>query len=888
MNPENNRASRALERFVRWIQRGRLAVILLALLAGAGLLRYTQNNLSIDTNNQNMLSAELDWRKAEAEMDRLFPDTGGGLVVVLEGEAPESVAQAQATLVAGLRAQPELFRQVSALETEGYFRRNGLLFLSTGELQVLADGLIQAQPFLGTLAQDTSLSALFGLLRNAVTSPAAADFDMSAALTAITRAISTVVQGEPRPLSWQELMGGAGPGDQRRRFVQVAVVPDYSQLLPADKPIRALREIARELQIETLHGVRLRLTGTTALEHEELQTAFTGMGIVMAIAMVMVMVLLYLALRSVKLVIATVVTLVYGLLATAAFAAATVGHLNLISVAFSMLYVGLGLDYALYLCMQYRELRAQGMSREDALPRSAGDVGGFMGVCAATTALGFFAFVPTSFTGIAELGLISGAGMFISLALSLTLLPALISLMPPDSMPVPMKHASAGWMDRLLSWPYVYARQIWVVATALACAALLLASQARFDYDPINLRDPASESVSTFRDLLKDPSIPTLTLSIAARDAEAARQLSFEIGQLPLVARAMSLRDFVPQDQAEKLTIIDDLRFSLGPLLASGSAASAVIARDADMARLHELLMALDGLTAQPRQALPSELEGLKQALRQFDADWRQSDEVARERLMQHLRESLLGAIPLQLESLRQALRAEPVDETDLPGTLIKNWRSEDGHYRVQIWPRERLDNPEAIERFVSQVRTAHPSAVGGPVGVLEAGHAVVLAFKQAFLYSFVAITLLLLVLLRSIKDTLLVLVPLTLAGLLTVAGAVLAGIPFNFANVIALPLILGVGVDYGVYLVQRGRFSVNSGVNILQTSTARAVLFGALITTASFGNLALARHPGMVSMGLLLTLGLGMTLLCALVLLPGLLVRVYGTPEEKVTQRLP
>lgn len=209
--------------------------------------------------------------------------------------------------------------------------------------------------------------------------------------------------------------------------------------------------------------------------------------------------------------------------------------------------------------------------------------------------------------------------------------------------------------------------------------------------------------------------------------------------------------------------------------------------------------------------------------------------------------------------------------EKDLPPALVERWKSADGTYRIEVWPKEVLDNTAAMERFVAQVRTVAPDAAGGPVGYIESGQAVVHAFRLAFLYSFVAITLLLIVLLRSFADTLLVLIPLALAILLTLAGMVLLRVPFNFANVIALPLILGVGVDYGVYLVQHGR--ARKG-NLLHTGTARAVLFGALITVANFGNLMLARHPGMASMGLLLTLGLTMTLLCALVLLPSLLAR--------------
>lgn len=871
MNSEVRDGARGLMSWVLLTQRYALAIVLFALIAGAGLATFTVRNLSVDTDNRNMLSPELQWRKAEAELDRLFPKGSSGLVAVIDGDTPERAADAQRRLVAGLRAQPAIFGEVTALETEPYFQRNGLLFLGEDELQQLADQLTQAQPFLGTLQQDPSLHGLFTLLQRAVTQPAGADFDLSLALGKIAQGVDAATDARAAPLSWQGLIGAPQRANAQRRFVQIDVPRDFSQLLPAQKPIEAVRALAQQLGLDEAHGLRLRLTGTIALEHEELEVAFTGMGLAFGVAMLMAMALLYLALRSVRLMIAAVVTLVYGLLATAAFATLAVGHLNLISVAFGMLYVGLGLDYALYLCMQYRELLGRGEPHP--LARAAADVGGFMTVCALTTSLGFFAFVPTPFTGIAELGIISGAGMFISLALSLTLLPALITLMPPDASRVRLSPLDSGWLGRVLEWPYAHARAIWIGSALLAVGALLLAPRAYFDYDPINLRDPKAESVSTFRDLLRDPSIPTLTLSTVAPDAASAQALAQRLRALPLVAQAMSLTDFVPRDQDAKLPILEDLSFNLGPALSSEGAVE-VREHPQDRAALDALRTALPAYAAQQEAPRAESAQVLAHALERFDGALAAAAPDAQARLLQQLRENLLSSMPAQLAALKTSLLAAPVTEADLPPTLVERWVSADGHYRVEIWPKEQLDTPAAIERFVAQVRDAEPAAAGGPRGMLEAGHAVVAAFQQAFIYSFVAITLLLLVLLRSVGDTLLVLIPLTLAGLLTVAGSVLLNIPFNFANVIALPLILGVGVDYGVYLVQRGRRPESQGINLLQTSTARAVMFGALITMANFGNLALAKHPGMVSMGLLLTLGLGMTLLCALVLLPSLLAR--------------
>ena len=876
--------TRGLRNWVGLMQRYPLWVLAVAIVLGVILGRYAYTHLSVDTNPENMLSAQLPWRQAEQRMDRLFPDLDQGLVAVVDGASPEVADEAQRRLVEALKAQPEQFLEVYAAETDPYFRHNGFLYLEPDELQKLGDGLNQAQPFLGALAHDPSLHGLFTLLDRAATNPAAGDFDLSPAFGGIADGIDAAAAGRFDALSWQGLMGTGlqQQGDANRRFIEIKPKLDFSQLFPTETPIAAFRATVAKLDLGPAQGVTVRLSGSKAMEHEELKQAFGGGTKAFAAGLLMVMVLLFLALRSGRLVVAAVITLLYGLLLTAGFAAIAVGHLNLISIAFSVLYVGLGIDYALYLCMQYRELLGEGLPQQEALPRAAGDVGGFMMVCAATTSLGFFAFIPTPFTGIAELGIISGAGMFISLVVSLCVLPALISLFPPAASQVKLKPPGSGLLGRVLEWPYSHARAIWIGAALLAIGSLALLPKAHFDYDPIDLRDPNSESVATFRDLLQDPNIPTLTLSVLVTDKQKAQELADKLGKLPLVRRAMTLDALIPQDQDAKLATISDLNLSLGPTLMGDGSPLKVAARADDYAAIHQFGADLPAYIEQNKdKPVAAAAQKLLAALQNLDKAWTQGDSAAHEAILGRLRDSLLSALPAQIGGLRDALGAQPVAEQDLPAQITRRWigKDENGQiwYRVEIWPKEVMSGPEPMERFVNQVRTVAPDASGGAIGYIESGHAVVGAFKQAFLYSFIAITILLVILLRSFADMLLVLIPLLLAGLLTAAGAVLLKVPFNFANVIALPLILGVGVDYGVYLAQRGRLAASARVNILQTGTARAVLFGALITTANFGDLMLAKHPGIVSMGVLLTVGLSMTLICALVLLPSLLARRYG-----------
>lgn len=852
-------------RWVALVQRHAAGVLLLAALLGAGVAWYVAGHLSVDTNTENMLSPQLAWRQAERALLDRFPQMERTLAVVIDAPTAEAADAAQRALVERLRQRSGLYKSVFAAETEAYFRENGLLYLPTDALDALSQQLNLAQPFLATLGRDPSLRGLAGLLIPALQHPESVPFDLSPAYTALADGVGAAIDGRNLTSSLHSLVGSGSGGAAavlhpgKRRFIALDPVLDFAQITPAAAPIGYAREQIAALQASDpqMSEVRVRLTGSVALEHEELLSAFGGTGVALIAAMLLVAVLLWLALRSLFLVIAAVLTLIYGLLLTAGFAALAVGHLNLISIAFGLLYVGLGIDYALYLCMQYRELRAQGLPGDQALTRAAGEVGGFMLVCALTTSIGFFAFIPTRFAGIGELGLIAGVGMFVSFAVSLTLLPALIARLPQRIEAPPLATGSA-LMARVLDWPYRYAKPIRIAAVVLGVGAIALAKQARFDTDPLNLRDPHSESVATFRDLLRDPTQPPLTLSVLAADAAQAKAVSEKLNKLPEVSRAFSLPDLVPSDQDDKLAIIDDLNLSLS-LPGAASAAKATPPEEAAAAQA--LAAALPANASPAAARLKSQLQRFTEAAQTRDAD----------AIVARLHANLFGALPAQLAQLRESLQAHAVGEAELPADLRSRYRSADGTYRVEIWPRESLESPEAMARFVDAVRAVEPGAVGPPVGFLEAGRSVVDAFRQAFAYAVIAVLVLLMLLLRSLKDTLRVVLPLLLAGAFTVAAMVLLKQPFNFANVIALPLVLGVGVDYGVYLAQRGR-AAPAGANLLQTSTARAVWYGALITIANFGNLMLAPHPGMASMGLLLTLGLCMTLLCTLVLLPGLL----------------
>jgi hopanoid biosynthesis associated RND transporter like protein HpnN len=832
-------------------------VALVALLLTLALLPVAAR-LHVRTDTTDIISDRLPSRQDYIDFRNAFPQLVRSLIVVVDGTTPEHADEARDRLASHLGEDAALFTWVYAPGGDEFFVRNGLLYLDLPALDALADRLARAQPVLGPLARDPSLRGLASTLDLVARAPEEADrAGLVPVLDALESAFAAASEQRFHRVAWSSLLGGTATEDaQRVLLVQPRL--EAASLAPARAAIDAVRAAARDLEIDAAHGLRVRLTGPVALEHEELLSVARGAALASGLAFVLVAVVLGVGLGSARLVLASLATLVAGLVATAAFAALAVGDLNLISIAFVVLYIGLGIDYAVHWTLRYRELREHGAPHAAAVETAARDVGSSLLLCAVTSSVGFFAFYPTTFKGVSELGLISGTGMWVALVLSLTLLPVLLTLWPFT--PAPRERR---WVAMPIA-PKLPTRAVAAVAFVLALGAALLLPHARFDSNPLNLRSSGSESVTTYRELLSHPDRSPLTLAWVAPDLEAARAAADAVRARPGVARALTIESLVPAEQEDKLTVIDDLRLLMGPTFAAPATAASADDPQTGFAALDASLRALaaSGLSAARRAS--DALAALRDQLDALPADERASRVRA-------LDESLLSGLRYQIARLRSSLQARTVTVEELPVALAALWRSADGRYRVEIAPAEDLAAADASARFVSEVRSVLPHATGLPVIQQEAGRSVVDAFRQAFITALVAIALLTLFIMRRLRDTLLVLTPVLLGTLLTVGATVLLDMPFNFANVIALPLLLGICVDNGIHIVHRHRAGTTPD-GVLASSTARAVVVSALTTVVTFGGLAFSGHPGMASMGKLLTLGLGIGLVCSLLTLPALL----------------
>jgi hopanoid biosynthesis associated RND transporter like protein HpnN len=842
-------------------------IIVLALVAAASAAVYSARHFAINTDVNKLISRELDWRQREAEFEKAFPGHFGSTLVVIDAPTAEYASRAAAELGTKLKAQPQLFPSVNDIGGSEFFARNGLLYRPTEDVASFAKGLGQAAPLVGTLVGDPSLRGLtrtlsLGLIgvQNKLTTLDALARPLSMASTTI----EGVLAGRPASFSWQAMLNGQDPGPtDLRRLIEVRPVLDFSALQPGQVSSKAIRQAASDLQLDKKYQARVRLTGSVPMADEEFATVQDG-ALENAIGTVItVLVILWLALKSARLIVAVFVNLVVGLALTAAFGLMMVGALNMISVAFAVLFVGLGVDFGIQFSVRYRAERHDVPELAPALVQAAEKIGVPLTLAAAAVAAGFLSFLPTDYRGVSELGQIAGVGMLIAYVTSITLLPALITVLNPAGEAEPIGYSALAPIDRFLQ---VHRVPVIVGTLAVAVLGAPLLYYLTFDFDPIHLRSPKTESISTLLALGGDPQAGSNSVNIITASLNEAASAADKLRTLPQVLEVKTLLSFVPQDQDKKLGLIRDLNRQLGPALQKPG--SSKPPTDADN------IAALNGMADQLNKIAGNTTGAGADAAKRLAADavkLAQANEETRTRAQN----AFIAPLETGIAQLRGFLTAQQISRDNLPAALKQLWVTPDGRARVEVAPKGDTNDTEVLRSFARAVLAVYPNATGGPISILESSRTVVRAFLEAGFYALVSIAILLWIVLRRFGDVLLTLVPLLLAGVVTLEICVLIDMPLNFANIIALPLLLGVGVAFKIYYILAWR---SGRTNLLQSSLTRAVIWSALTTATAFGSLWLSQHPGTSSMGKLLALSLACTLAAAVLFQPALM----GKPRSR------
>jgi uncharacterized protein len=833
--------------------------LLLALLC----LGAAYERLGVTTDTDLLFSDSLPWRQQDIAFNKDFPQFKDLLVLLVDGQTPEIAEQTAADLARAMARDPKHFRDVTRPDALPYLEKNGLLFLDPKPLGDLLDQTVDAQPFLGKLAADPSARGLFGALSLIGLGLEKGQADLSGyapSLAAFHRALAGALAGKPAPLSWENLLAGSLAAQAGQyRFVLAHPALDYAALEPGGDASDAARALIGKLEFVRDGLARVRLTGDVALSDEEFSTVAQGAATGTIGSLALVLLWLILAVRSWRLIVPILLCLLLGLIYTTGFAAIAVGTLNLVSVAFAVLFIGIAVDFAIQFCVRAREMRLSTGDEAAALEATARVAGPQILVAALATAAGFLAFVPTDFSGVAELGLIAGGGMVIAFLCSIVFLPAMLSLCHPRP---ESQEVGFRWARRLERILFRRRPAVLTVAGLIFIAGLALAPRLVFDSDPLHTKDPNTEAMRALSDMMDDPLTNPYSIDIVEPNQATADAVAERLRKLPLVSDALTLSSFVPDDQKEKLGLLQDAADALSPSLAAPDAAPGPVTPAAIRAAAAAALAQLEsGIQAAKDPAQSAPIRPLLGDLRALA--------TAPDDTVMAVNAALTRFLPLQLDRLRAALSAQRVTADDIPPELSRDWRLPDGRARVQVLSRASAHDSQGLHDFVAQVRSVAPNAGGTAVVIVETAKTIVGAFRTAALGAVIAIAILLLIVLRRVLDAALVLGALLLSATVTVLAAVLLPLPLNFANIIALPLLLGVGVSFNIYFVMNWR---QGTTRFLGTATARAVLFSALTTGTAFSSLALSAHPGTASMGELLLISLGATLAVTWLVLPALL----------------
>jgi hopanoid biosynthesis associated RND transporter like protein HpnN len=833
-------------------------LIALGLAIAAGF--YTAEHFEINTDINTLISPELDWRKRDIQFDGAF-DRDRTILAVVEAPTPELTTSATAALDQKLATDTKHFESVQPLGSGEFFEKNGLLFLPTQEVARSTAQFGSAAPLIEILAGDPSIRGLTGALETTLAGIKRGQIKLDSAerpFNQIAQTVEDVLKSGNGTFSWRELVSDKPLTDaDRRAFIEFKPILDFNALEPGKAATDAIRQVASDLNLAGQYGARVRLTGPVPIANEEFATVADG-AVVNGIGTVLVVLfILWMALHSAKIISAVFANLFIGLSITTAIGLWMVGSLNLLSIAFAVLFVGLGVDFGIQFSVRYRSERFKSNDLRMALEKAAEYSAIPLSLAAMATAAGFLSFLPTDYKGVSELGKIAGVGMLVAFFSSITVLPALLNLLNPPGEDDPVGYAFLAPVDHFLEKH----RVIIIVGTlVVATAGLPLLYFLRFDFNPINLRNPNVESISTFLDLRKDPNTGANAINVMTNSEADAKKIESRLEQLPEVLRVMSLDSFVPEDQPEKLKLIAQGAKVLNPALNPES----VDDPPSDAENVQALNGSVDSLR---KTAGDAKGPGAVAARRLADALLKLagSNEATRNKAQA----VFVTPLKVVLDQLKSALQARPVSLKTLPADLVAGWKTKDGLMRVEAQPRGDPNDNDTLRKFAGAVLAAEPTAIGGPVSILKSGDTVVKAFIHAGFWALLVISLLLWLTLRRITDVLLTLVPLLVAGAVTLEICVLIGLPLNFANIVALPLLLGVGVAFKIYYVTAWRAG---RTNLLQSSLTRAIFFSAMTTATAFGSLWLSSHPGTASMGKLLALSLVTTLAAVLLFQPALM----------------
>ncbi len=869
---------------------------------------YTVEHLEFSTSRNDLVGADKKYHQNFLKFKEEFPGQDD-LIAVVESEDMEKNRQFVERLGRRLEEQTNVFSEVFFKGDLKLMGPKALLFLPEDTLSELLQTLKDYRPFVEQFSHATNLVSLFDLVnRRFYSARKEQNAETDSLIKAFPALVRIVRQAEaslqrpgPPPSPGIEALFGAGAEAERQKYITFADGRIYLVSAKArteannEAAVHKLREIVRLVQTE-VPGVNVGVTGEPVLEMDEMAQSQDDSVLASIVSLIIVVVLFVYAYKETGRPIKATACLIVGLGYTMAYTTAVVGHLNILTITFVPMLIGLAIDFGVHLISRYEEELRNGRTEHQALEKAMTYSGQGIFTGCFTTAGAFFTMGITDFKGIQEMGLICGGGLLICVVPMMTLLPVLLlrgTQNVLDHQPKPKFQAQADldkrerlerlWLDRPGS-------VMWATLTVSVLAALQL-GKVGFDYNLLHMQSQGLPAVEFEKKLVQSAGKSVLYGAVVADSIDAARAFQARLTNLATVSSVDSMAQYLEVDSKKQLVLIEAIRKEV-----SGIHFADIDMEDSKVSELNQTLWSLQGYLGLASQAVASEIEaasakpdaagaaeaGKLKSLRTQIKDLKGAIGDLRHRMntlakpeAEHklglFQQALFEDIHETFAAIRNQDNRSALTARDLPAVLRNRFIGKSGQkHLLQVYPKEDVWSRGPQEAFVQELRTVVPDVTGTPVQLYEYTTLLKRSYEQAAWYALGAISILAFIHFRSVTCVVLSLVPVGLGMLWMVGLMGWRGIDFNPANIMTLPLVIGIGVTSGIHILNR--FAEEQSPSILAKSTGKAVLISALTTVAGFGSLLLAKHQGIASLGFVMAVGTSTCTIAALTFLPALL----------------
>jgi hopanoid biosynthesis associated RND transporter like protein HpnN len=865
-------------RYPRWFAYPQIVLAAIA-------VYYTIGHLEFDTSRDNLVGADKKYHRNFLQFKKEFPNQDD-LVVVVESESMLKNRQFVERLGSRLEAETNLFTDVLYKGDLKLMGRKALLFLDTNTLSELDKTLTDYHPFIQNFTAATNLDSLFRLVnrqfRTAKREASAENESMVKAMPALQRIIDEARDGLERsgtPHSpGLNALFGAGPEAEKETYVTFA---DGRLYLVSAQPrngdvtrraVERLRELAYEVQAE-VPGVNIGITGEPVLEYDEMEQSQRDTMVATVVALILVALIFIYGYQETGRPIKATLCLLVGLAYTMGFTTLTIGHLNILTITFLPMLIGLAIDFGVHLVTRYEEELRHGHGEREAMQKAMVFTGLGIFTGCLTTAVAFLAMGATNFKGIQEMGIISGCGLLICLVPMMTLLP--VMLMHGHQNIIDKAHVTheerRARIERIwLQRPYR------MIGGTLALCALCAwgFDKVHFDYNLLHMQSAGLPAVQTEIKLINSATNSVLFGVVIANTKEEASRLESQITNLSTVANVHAMSTYMVGDARPKLEKIGKIKKE-----AASVQFGAIDRAPADVRELDQTLWALQGylgLAAEEVQkendaALEASLRAMRASVVQLRQTMQNGNVTNVSEKLGAFQRALFTDVHDTFAALRDQDDSGALQPEDLPDTLRKRFIGVTGKYLIQVYPKGNVWERKTQEAFIKQLRTIDPNVTGTPVQLFEYTTLLKNSYQTAAWYSLVAILIMVFLHFRSVVCVVLAFLPVAIGTIWMMGFMVWMDIPFNPANIMTLPLVIGIGVTNGIHILNRYAEEQNPG--ILAKSTGKAVLVSALSTMAGFGSLILGKHQGIQSLGYVMAVGTMTCMIASLTFLPSLIM---------------